>query len=71
MIAPVKENRPTRRRSPLQAARLAVADALLTERRQLRTGSHKHVRRAWLLVGSLIVLAVAYLLTIDWWVIEK
>ncbi len=70
MIAPLKEPT-TRRPSAIQAARLAVADALLVPRRRPATGDRSLARRAWLVVGSLIVLAIVYLLTIDWWQIEK
>ena len=70
MIAPVKDTPPIRRPSALQAARLAVADALLSPHRRTNTGDRSTARRTWFLVGSMIVMAVIYLLAINWWTSE-
>jgi hypothetical protein len=72
MIAPARETKsPPARHSPLRAARLAVADALLSPRRN-PAESHGRLAawRVWLLVGSLILAAVGYALTGDWWSVE-
>lgn len=71
MIAPVKETPPIRRPSALQAARLAVADALLSPHGRTKTGDRSTPRRTWLLFGSMIALAVIYLLAINWWTSES
>jgi hypothetical protein len=70
MIAPVKDTPPIRRPSAIQAARLAVADALLSPHCRTKTGDRSTARRTWFLVGSMIVMAVIYLLAINWWTSE-
>ncbi len=66
MIAPVKENPVARRRSPLQAARLAVADALLAPQAAERSWRRRALLWAWLGLGLAVALAGISLVAIGW-----
>jgi hypothetical protein len=72
MIAPARETKSAPPHSALRAARLAVADALLAPRRgSAETPGRLATWRVWLLVGGLILAAVGYALTGDWWTVEQ
>ena len=65
MIAPVKDNPSVRRRSPLAAARQAVADALLAPR-PVRSFRRRALTWAWLLAGLALVIVSAVCLALHW-----
>jgi hypothetical protein len=73
MIAPARDTKSAPpRHSALRAARLAVADALLSPHREAPESSGRLASwRVWLLVAGLILAAVGYALSGDWWTVEN